>query len=135
MKRNLTITLDQSQQNSNIIFINNIDSLVNHSCDSIEMSMLEYIEDKHHAILIKTLVDKLRPSGKLIIKISNAVSVAQNFASYQMSSKNFLAFFQNKQSILSLDLLYSMIDPNIVSIIETDITPTHITMILERITL
>jgi hypothetical protein len=132
MKRNLIITIDPQSVNNNVIFINDIDNIVNYSCDSIEISILEYIEDKNHKMVIGVLAEKIRPSGKLIINISNAISIAKNFVSYSITSQNFLNFFKNKVSLLSIDLLYSMIDFDSMFVIDTDIKEDHITLILER---
>jgi hypothetical protein len=132
MNRNISIIIDPSQEKNDYIHINNISSIINYSCDSIIINCLEYLMEKDHNIIIKMLLDKLRPYGKLIISINNAHNIAQNFINRSISNNDFLKFFSNKQSLLSLESLYSYIDFNYFELINLDINEQFYIITLEK---
>lgn len=133
MKRNITLSLtDKDSESNNIVSINNLNSIVNHSYDSIVLNCLEFLPSKDHDIIIKIVLDKLRIGGRLIIEASNAASIAQQFVSFSISNDEFLNFFSNKKSLLSLENLYTLVDFNSFEIVNTNIEKNNIKLILER---
>lgn len=132
MKRNISIVIDPLQEKDEYIHINNISSIVNYSCDSIIINCLEYLLEKDHEIIIKILLDKIRKSGKLIISINNVHNIAQDFINRTISNNDFLKFFSNKQSLLSLESLYSYIDFNYFELINIDINEQFYILTLEK---
>jgi len=132
MKRNLTITVDSSTKQDGFIHINQISSIINYSCDSIVLDCLEYLQEKDHAIVFGVLLEKLRPTGRLIVSISNAKDIASSFINATISSSDFLRFFTNKQSLLSIESIYTFIDFNHYDIITLDIDDSSLTIVIER---
>jgi predicted SAM-dependent methyltransferase len=132
MKRNITITLDNSNTQTDHVCINDLSSIVNYSCDSIILFILEYLQEKDHAIVMKTLLEKLRPNGKLIIAANNAKYIAKQFIDSSISHDAFLKFFANKQSLVSVESLYTMVDFQYFDIVDLDINTNTIKIILER---
>jgi len=132
MKRNITISIDSQIDKPNTVHINNLQSLVNHSCDSISIGILEFLQEKDHEQIIKYLLEKLRPSGKLIITINNAKNIAKNYAEAAISSEDFLQLFSSKQSLLTIESVYTFIDFQAFDIANLDVSPTQITAVIER---
>lgn len=132
MKRNLKITIDSTSNNENSVYINNIDSIVNYSCDSIEIDCLEFLQESVHNTVVKLLLEKLRQKGRLIISISNPKIVAENFLNDSVSYQKFLEFFKNRQSLVSPEILYTMIDFNSFDIIHLDTIEYITTIVFER---
>lgn len=132
MKRNIKISVDPSIDQKDIVHINNLSSIVNHSCDSIVLDILEYLRENDHSTVIRVLLDKLRPSGKLIILFSNCKNIAQNYIDAAISSGDFLNFFANKQSLLSVESIYTLIDFQQFDISNIDMSTTHIVLEIER---
>ena len=132
MKRNIFITIDQSINNTDNIHITQIGSIVNHSCDSININCLEYIDQKDHSVVLSNLLNKLRPNGKLIIKANNAESIAIRFLQRSISEQDFLSFFTNKRSLVSVESVYTLIDFQVFDLIDLDITDNTIKITIER---
>jgi len=132
MKRNIKITIDPSIDQKDIVHINNLSSIINHSCDSIALDILEYLRENDHPTVMKLLLEKLRPSGKLVILFSNCKNIAQNYIDSTISSSDFLSFFANKQSLLSVESIYTLIDFQQFDISNIDILSTHIILEIER---
>lgn len=132
MKRNIKISVDPSIDQKDVVHINNLSSIINHSCDSIALDILEYLRENDHPTVIRVLLDKLRPSGKLIILFSNCKNIAQNYIDAAISSSDFLNFFANKQSLLSVESIYTLIDFQQFDISNIDMSTTHIILEIER---
>jgi|694.fasta_scaffold00281_21 hypothetical protein len=132
MKRNLIITVDSSIKQDGFVHINQISSIINYSCDSIILDCLEYLQEKDHAVVFNVLLEKLRPTGRLVVSISNAKDIANNFVNATISSGDFLRFFINKQSLLSIESIYTFIDFKHYDILTLDTDDTSITIVIER---
>jgi SAM-dependent methyltransferase len=132
MKRNIIVTIDNSIDDEDHVHVNNLSSTVNYSCDSISLYVLEYLKEKDHIILVKSLLEKLRPGGRLLLAANNAKSIAQQFVNSSISHESFLKFFTNKQSLVSLESLYTMIDFEFFDIIDLDINNNTIKLVIER---
>jgi SAM-dependent methyltransferase len=132
MKRNIVVTIDNSIDDEDHVHVNNLSSIVNYSCDSISLYVLEYLKEKDHIILVKSLLEKLRPGGRLILAANNAMCIAQQFVNSSISHESFLKFFANKQSLVSLESLYTMIDFEFFDIIDLDINNNTIKLVIER---
>jgi predicted SAM-dependent methyltransferase len=132
MQRNLNITIDQLNQSNSNIFINNIPSIVNYSCDSIFIDCLEYIPEKDLSSVVKILLDKIRPSGKLIISINNVDNIVNQFYKRSISHNEFLKFFTNKQNLLSVENIYTLIDFQTFDLLDIKYEDNFITILIER---
>lgn len=132
MKRNIKITVDPSINQKDVVHINNLSSIINYSCDSIVLDILEYLRESDHSAVTKLLLEKLRPSGKLIILFSNCKNITQNYIDSTISSSEFLSFFANKQSLLSIESIYTLIDFEQFDVINVDVAATHILLEIER---
>lgn len=132
MKRNLIITVDTSIKQDGFVHINQISSIVNYSCDSITLDCIEYLQEKDHAVVFSVLLEKLRPGGRLVVSISNAKEIANNFINAAISCNDFLKFFTNKQSLSSIEAIYTFIDFKNYDILTLDIDNSSITIVIER---
>lgn len=132
MKRNIIVAIEESNQKPNVVHINNLNSIVNYSCDSVTMDYLEYLNEADHPIIMSHLFGKLRPSGRLIIKINNSLNIASKFLQKSISNQDFLKFFMYKKSLLSIDSIYSLVNFTEFDLIDLDITDDIIKIILER---
>lgn len=132
MKRNLIITVDTSIKQDGFVHINQISSIVNYSCDSITLDCIEYLQEKDHAVVFSVLLEKLRPGGRLVVSISNAKEIANNFINATISCNDFLKFFTNKQSLSSIEAIYTFIDFKNYDILTLDIDNSSITIVIER---
>jgi hypothetical protein len=132
MKRNIFITIDNSNNNPEYIHITKIESIINHSCDSIIINCLEYIDNTDHAIVLTNLLNKIRLNGRLIIKTNNATNIATRFLEKTISEQDFLKFFTNKRSLVSVESIYTIVDFKVFDMIDLDITDDIIKIVLER---
>lgn len=132
MKRNILITIDPSNKNPNCVHINNINSIVNGSYDSITIDCLEYLLEKDHPVVLTQLLGKLRPNGCLVIKILNSLDITSKFLKKSVSNQEFLRFFANKQSLLSIESIYAIINFTEFNLIDLNITEDIIKIVLER---
>jgi precorrin-6B methylase 2 len=132
MQRNLNITIDSTNQKNNHIYIANIPSIVNYSCDSIFIDCLEYLQNKDLSNIIKILLEKIRPSGKLVISINNVDSIVDQFSKRSISHNEFLLFFANKQNLISVENIYTLIDFQSFDLLDIKYENNFITLIIER---
>lgn len=132
MKRNIIITIDESKVDKEHIHINNIGSIVNHSCDSVTINCLEYLEETNHNLVLSYLTNKIRLNGKLIIKINNSDSICAKFLQKTISNQEFLNFFSSKRSLISVENIYSITDFKIFDLMDLDISENTIKIVLER---
>lgn len=132
MKRNILITTDESSKAPDNVHINDLNSIVNYSCDSIAISCLEYLNEQDHSIVLSHLSNKLRPAGRLIIKINNSTNIASKFLQKSVSNQDFLKFFANKHSLVSIESIYALINFTEFDLIDLDITEDSIKVVLER---
>lgn len=98
---------------SEYIHINNIDSIVNCSVDGLFCDCLEMIEEHNLGITIQTLAKKIRPNGYLTIKIMDIKRICLDYLQNKLESKKFIQFFKDKSSTLLLDTISMNIDSNI----------------------
>ena len=68
----------------------------------------------------------------MVVSISNAKDIANNFVNATISSGDFLRFFINKQSLLSIESIYTFIDFKHYDILTLDTDDTSITIVIER---
>ena len=132
MKRNILITIDESIKDPNSVHINDLNSIINYSCDSIAISCLEYLSEQDHSIVLAHLFNKLRQNGRLIIKINNSTNIASKFLKKSVSNQDFLRFFSNKRSLVSTESIYALINFTEFDLIDLDITEESIKIVLER---
>jgi len=132
MKRNIIITIDESKIDKEHIHINNMSSIVNYSCDSVTIDCLEYLEETNHHLVLSHLTNKIRLNGKLILKINNSDSICTKFLQKTISNQEFLNFFSNKRSLISVENIYSIIDFKIFDLMDLDISENAIKIVLER---
>jgi len=132
MRRNITITTNPDNLQQNNIFINQIPSIVNYSCDNIFIDCLEHIQEKDLASIITILLEKIRPQGKLIISINNVDSIIDKFSKRSISHNEFLLFFANKQNLISVENIYTLIDFQSFDILDIKYEDNSITIIIER---
>lgn len=132
MKRNIMITIEESSKDPNTVHINNINSIVNYSCDSISINCLEYLSEQDHPTVLSYLLNKLRPHGRLVIKANNSLDIASRFLQRSISHQDFLQFFANKQSLISIESIYTLINFTEFDLVDLDITNDTIKIVLER---
>jgi len=113
MKRNINITnqfIKDSIPNTSQVDISNIDSLVNHSVDSIICNVLEYITDSDFEELVSDLLNKIREEGKVIIKCVNFKKIFIAYINQQISGSEVFDFLKNKKNILSPDKIINTLN-------------------------
>jgi chemotaxis methyl-accepting protein methylase len=132
MKRNIVITLDESSKDPNAVHVNNINTIVNYSCDSVGVNCLEYLSEQDHTTVLSHLLNKLRPHGRLVIKANNSLDIASRFLQRSISHQDFLRFFANKQSLISIESIYTLINFTEFDLVDLDITNDNVKIVLER---
>jgi chemotaxis methyl-accepting protein methylase len=132
MKRNIVITLDESSKDPNAVHVNNINTIVNYSCDSVGVNCLEYLSEQDHTTVLAHLLNKLRPHGRLVIKANNSLDIASRFLQRSISHQDFLRFFANKQSLISIESIYTLINFTEFDLVDLDITNDNVKIVLER---
>lgn len=132
MKRNIVVAIDESNKDPNVVHINNMNTIVNYSCDSVSINCLEYLNEQDHPTVLSHLLSKLRPRGRLIIKANNSLDIASRFLQRSISHQDFLRFFANKQSLISIESIYTLINFTEFDLVDLDITNDNIKIVLER---
>lgn len=113
MKRNINII----HQNPNIrlngfesVYINNIDNLVDCSVDNIIYGVIESINKTEAKKVFTQLIQKLRPSGSLIVKFCDIKYLCDNFINNKVSNEDFGNKIKSINNIISLDEILTYID-------------------------
>jgi hypothetical protein len=113
MKRNINII----HQNLNIrlngfepISLNNIDTLVDCSVDNIVYSVIESINKTDGKNIFVQLMQKLRPSGSLVVKFCDIKYLCDNFINNKISNDEFGNKIKSLNNILTLDEILTYID-------------------------
>ena len=136
MKRHINLyydTIDTENIDIENISIKNIDSIINHSVDILYCNYLEYIEKDKLETIFGQLLKKIRPYGSLSIKFVHAKTLCQNYISNTIPAEDLLNALNGKKNLLSFDLIYSFIDPNLFKILKYDTDGHAMTIILQRV--
>jgi hypothetical protein len=109
MSRNYNIVYKNYIANSNNrinLDINEIDTIVNHSADSIFCSCLNYIDKSKFSDIVSLLLEKIKPSGKLNIECINVKKYMNNFLQKKISGEDLISKIKNIESIISEEDFY-----------------------------
>lgn len=134
MKRILNITSDThkvSLPNIDNINISNLDSIVNCSTDTIFCYILEYLNEATTVATIHGLLNKLRPSGSLVIRFSDFKKICELYIGGSLSGSDLLGQARGKNNILSIDYIINIISNNF-QVSKIDYDENTIVMVISR---
>jgi hypothetical protein len=132
MKRNLTITTNITDNSQNKISIQDLPSVVNHSVDLIFCDILENIEEKNIGQFIQNVLMKARPSGYIVFKFLDVKKICNDFIQNSISNSDFIEYFNKKQGIVTLDLLYTFFDTKQFDITKLEKDKDYISLTINR---
>jgi predicted SAM-dependent methyltransferase len=132
MKRNLTITTNITDNSQNKISIQDLPSAVNHSVDLIFCDILENIEEKNIGQFIQNVLMKIRPSGYIVFKFLDVKKICNDFIQNSISNSDFIEYFNKKQGIVTLDLLYTFFDTKQFDITKLEKDKDYISLTINR---
>jgi hypothetical protein len=136
MKRNINIInqfVKDSIPNTDQISIDNIDSLVNYSVDSIICGTLEYVNDSEFESSLLVLLEKIRDEGNIIIKFVNFKKLFIEYINQQVSGAKIFNDLANKKNILSPDKVVNILNKNSFMILKIDQNEDHFIIMAQRI--
>lgn len=114
MKRIIYITNDRVANgvpNTESVHIKDIGNIVNCSVDSIICYVLEFVLPQDFENHLKTMLEKLRPNGFLLIAFTDFKFLCSKYASNNISDSDFLQNSLNKTNIVSIDKILNCLSP------------------------
>lgn len=135
MSRNYNILYKNYIANSNNrinLDINEIDTIVNHSADSIFCSCLNYIDKSKFLSTISVLLEKIKPSGKLNIECINLKKYMNNFLQKKISGDDLMSKIKNITSIISEEDIYVSLTNQNFRIIQIESSDSSLLVSIER---
>jgi hypothetical protein len=135
MSRNYNILYKNYIANSNNrinLDINEIDTIVNHSADSIFCSCLNYIDKSKFLSTISVLLEKIKPSGKLNIECINLKKYMNNFLQKKISGDDLMSKIKNITSIISEEDIYVSLNNQNFRIIQIESSDSSLLVSIER---
>ena len=136
MSRNYNIVYKNYIANSNNrinLDINEIDTIVNHSADSIFCSCLNYIDKSKFSDIVSLLLEKIKPSGKLNIECINVKKYMNNFLQKKISGEDLISKIKNIESIISEEDFYVALNIQNFRIIQIESSDSSLFVSIERI--
>jgi hypothetical protein len=136
MSRNYNILYKNYIANSNNrinLDINEIDTIINHSADSIFCSCLNYIDKSKFSDIVSLLLEKIKPSGKLNIECINVKKYMNNFLQKKISGEDLISKIKNIESIISEEDLYVALNIQNFRIIQIESSDSSLFVSIQRI--
>jgi hypothetical protein len=136
MSRNYNILYKNYIANSNNrinLDINEIDTIINHSADSIFCSCLNYIDKSKFSDIVSLLLEKIKPSGKLNIECINVKKYMNNFLQQKISGEDLISKIKNIESIISEEDFYVALNIQNFRIIQIESSDSSLFVSIQRI--
>jgi hypothetical protein len=136
MNRSVNLYCDSKQdmiKNIDNININNLQKIVNYSVDHLYFFIPEYIKSDDLKKYFAEIYNKIRPQGKVIIRFLDFKEASKKYINNIIDDATLFSLIQNKKSIMSLNLLYSLMDNENFAFVKLDKEKDYYVVILERI--
>lgn len=138
MKHNFAIVRDSSVTvplGHNAVTLNNIEPIINLSCDNILCDCLEYYSKEQSADAIQQLLQKIKPSGLLVIVLTDVKKQLSGYLEGSIGSDKLLQTFLDKLSIWSLDDILLSVNKPSFKVQKIDYVNNQIVITIKRILL
>lgn len=138
MIRNYYLTNTNENKNSTSyinIDPNNINSIVNHSADSIFCDCLEYLSKDNLNGYLSLVLDKIKPDGTLTLMIDDIKQKCQNLLDSKIDPTDLLISIKKYSNILLPENIYTQIDVTKFLIVQIAKENHKILITLKRISL
>lgn len=134
MKRNIHLCNIYSKQvsDSEPIDISNISSLVNLSVDTIFCDAMESIAAEDLSKKFAEILNKIRPSGYLILNILDIKKLCAEYLQNTVSNEIFLSLIKDKNNFISIADIYSLINTQSFQIMKIDADQSTISIVIKR---
>lgn len=132
MKRHITITTNITDNSQNKVSMQDLPNIVNHSIDLIFCDVLETISEKNISNFIQNIMTKIRPTGYVVFKFLDVKKICNDFIQNSISNTKFIEYFNKKQGIVTLDLLYTFFDTKEFDITKLEKNEEFISLTLQR---
>jgi len=133
MKRTLSLSTEPTNESKDIVNINDISGIVNHSTDIIFCDILENINESNLPQFMTELFNKIKPGGYIVFKITDAKKICSEFLQNKISNTEFAQIFKLKENVVMLDLIYTFIDGSVFNVTKLDQEKRHITLTIQRV--
>jgi hypothetical protein len=113
MKRNIHITNQFDQKSfaeSSPVAIENINTIVNYSVDNIICRVIEYIPEKDFEPFLGAMLSKLRDNGSVTFIFTDLKTIFIEYINQKVSSSLVFESLKNKQNIVSIDKIISVLN-------------------------
>ena len=118
MSRNINICINkQLFQNINgfeNIDINNLNSLINYSVNTILLDNLNLLETDNFQEVIGSIFNKVAVGGQMVIRFIDAKLLAKKYVENLINDKDFIVYISAIKSILTVENICSYLDANFV---------------------
>lgn len=134
MKRNYNIFIDTNNKKDNFIniHVSQIDTIINHSADGLLCDCLEYLPPSDIGMFIKKLLEKLRPGSIITFIIYDIKQKAKDIYDNIINANDVLASIKHFNTLLTIDNIYTEIDINNFTLIQTVKNNNTITIAIKR---
>lgn len=136
MKRNINIVnqlCHTSIANTDNYDVSNLSSIVNYSIDNMFCMCLDTYSKEELLALIPELLKKLRPTGSLVVRITDFKSVCKRYIDNQISNDELIKLLSTKKSSLSVDEIMTALDMNLFKIIKIHREDLLLSITIQRI--
>lgn len=134
MKRNIHLCNIYSKQvaDAEPVDISTLSSVVNLSVDTIFCDSLESIAAEDLSKKFAEILNKIRPSGYLILNILDIKKLCAEYLQNIISNQIFLSLIKDKNNFISIDNVYSLIDTKSFQIMKIDTDQNTISVVIQR---
>ena len=134
MKRNIHLCNIYSKQvaDAEPVDISTLSSVVNLSVDTIFCDSLESIAAEDLSKKFAEILNKIRPSGYLILNILDIKKLCAEYLQNIISNQIFLTLIKDKNNFISIDNVYSLIDTKSFQIMKIDTDQNTISVVIQR---
>lgn len=136
MKRNINIVNQHchtSIANTDNYNVSNLSSIIDYSVDNMFCMCLDTYSKEELLGLLPDLLKKLRPSGCLVVRITDFKAVCKRYIDNQISNDEFMKLLSTKKSSLSIDEIITALDMNLFKIIKTHREDLLLSVTIQRI--
>jgi predicted SAM-dependent methyltransferase len=100
------------------VHIDELSKIINNSADHMLCTGLEYIAHDNDGKTIKSLFDKLKLGGRLVIEINDLKKICLDFVNNKINNDTFLSYIKNKTNIIGIDDILALLDSNLIKVID-----------------
>lgn len=113
MKRNIHVTNQFNKrhlQGYDIVALDNMNTIVNYSVDSLVCTALEYVDEQKCETVLSSLLEKIRANGSITLIFMDTKDLISNYSNQKTKTSDLFLALNNKKNLLTLDKVIMMLN-------------------------